>query len=402
MNEDPVSEARNSGISPRLFAQRIKAVLWDKEIAISRLRLPVVLVASLIGLALFLELGFHAQGFYIGDALSAKQISTFANVASLNISSFDPVLVGALVAATVLRVVFGIAVGIADVVFYKRITGQDFDYDAMVNLAIVNMIFLLTAIFTFMNPWFMALLEHYQTWVERIPTVVETHGVVAIALACLIGDFCFYWSHRWCHKLRFFWTLGHINHHRSHKLTQVTQAMDPQAFLLDTAGGKVFALLLLPPLVKLFASDLSTGGWALVVVLLIDTWLNPSHSTTLYYIELRSRYLRALRWIFVMPGVHFTHHSREAHMNISDGCNFGARFTLWDRLFKTYCEPPPYIPEAGLFSEKADYIRTPLRFIVHPYVKLYLELKGNRLGHWPKIMFGPTSYNPPNKVNMES
>ena len=99
------------------------------------------------------------------------------------------------------------------------------------------------------------------------------------------------------------------------------------------------------------------------------------------------------------PGVHFTHHSREGRFNICNGSNFGARLTIWDRLFGTYAEPPEYVPEVGLFDDKADYCKTPLRFLLHPYVRLYSELKQNNVRYWPLIIFGTTAYEPPNPVD---
>lgn len=214
-------------------------------------------------------------------------------------------------------------------------------------------------------------------------------------MACLIGDFCFYWSHRWGHKIRFFWNLGHINHHRSRNLSQMTLSVDPRTLFLNTAGGKVFTLLLLPLMTKLFALDIRDCGWALVVVMAFDAWADPSHSVVMYWTEMRFRALRAMRWVFVTPAVHFTHHSREECHNISDGCNFGARLTIWDRLFGTYVEPPPYIPEGGLFSDEADYCYNPIRFLLHPYVRMLQELRQNKVRYWPAILFGSASFEPP-------
>jgi hypothetical protein len=97
--------------------------------------------------------------------------------------------------------------------------------------------------------------------------------------------------------------------------------------------------------------------------------------------------------------VHFTHHAREERYNICNGSNFGARLTIWDRLFGTYAEPPNYIPEVGLYGDKADYCKTPLRFVLDPYVRLYQELKQNNVRYWPAILFGSTAYNPPNPLD---
>jgi sterol desaturase/sphingolipid hydroxylase (fatty acid hydroxylase superfamily) len=386
-------------------ARPLTAVLgewfWDRDLRFPRSG-PLAVVALLVsGAALVLELGVHGAGFSIPDALAAREVTIFYNVKALALSLLGSSLAKALIWASVARIVFAIGVSVADMVFYEKLTGRKFDWEAMVNMTIVNLIFLLTLLSTFMNPWIQGALNRYEQLMAHVPTIVHLNGVVAVVLACLIGDFCYYWSHRWSHKIRFFWNLGHVNHHRSRNLTQLTQVVDPQSFLLDVAGGKAFVLLLLPPLTKLFSLDLVNGGWALVVLIAFDIWLDPAHSPVLYHAEMKSRVLRALRYVFVTPGVHFTHHSREQRFNLSDGCNFGARLTIWDRLFGTYAEPPPYIPEAGLFSDTATYCNTPLRFIFHPYLRMYRELRANKLRYWPAIVFGSTSWDPPVAVDME-
>jgi sterol desaturase/sphingolipid hydroxylase (fatty acid hydroxylase superfamily) len=112
--------------------------------------------------------------------------------------------------------------------------------------------------------------------------------------------------------------------------------------------------------------------------LVFDALADPSHSVVIYRAEIASRTLRALRWVFVTPGVDFTHHSREKQHDVCGGCNFGARLTIWDRLFGTYIEPPPYIPDTGLFAEDADYCYNPLRFLFLPYVLMFRELRNNK------------------------
>jgi sterol desaturase/sphingolipid hydroxylase (fatty acid hydroxylase superfamily) len=267
----------------------------------------------------------------------------------------------------------------------------------MVSLAGVNVIFLCTAMFTFMNPALQTPLIWYEQLLENVPTLIDLHGAVAVLAACLIGDFCFYWSHRWCHKVRLFWNLGHINHHRAQEMSQLTHSVDPHALLLDTAGGKAFVLVLLPLFSKLFTMDLREGGWVLVALMVVDVWLNPSHSVALCYAEIRCRPLRWFRYLLVTPGVHYTHHSREEAHNLSDGANFGARFTLWDRLFGTYAEPPQYIPETGLYGAQVDYCRNPLRFVFLPYVQLVRELRDCAPRYWLGVLFAHASWQPPKK-----
>jgi hypothetical protein len=182
----------------------------------------------------------------------------------------------------------------------------------------------------------------------------------------------------------------------------LTNAADPPSLLLNVAGGKVFVLLLLPFITKLFTVDIRDAGWVLPAAVIFDALADPAHSIVITHLETRSRALRMLRWVFVTPGVHYTHHAREEQFNLCNGSNFGARLTIWDRLFGTYSEPPAYIPEVGLYGEKVDYCKTPLRFLFAPYIKLYQELKLNNVKHWPAILFASTAYTPPNAIGAKA
>lgn len=379
----------------------LKRWLWDKDILLKRTGPQLVVLGILSAVALLLELSYHHNGLGLLEILRAKSMVIFYNVEAVVLAEVEPSLASWIIFAGIGRIVFGVVFGVADLIFYRRITGRPFDWEAMINISVVNVVFLLTALLTFTNPAVERVLQKYTSLIDHVPTMANLNGGLALIVACLLADFCYYWSHRWSHKIRFFWNLGHVNHHRSRDLSQLTQAVDPQSYLLDVAGGKVFVLILLPVLTKLFSLDVRDSGWAFIVLLAIDAWTNPSHSVVLYHAENKLKVLRMFRSLLVTPAVHFTHHSREQAHNITDGCNFCARFTLWDRLFGTYVEPPPYIPETGLYGDESDYCRTPLRFIFHPYVRMFKELRQNEPRHWPAILFGPTSYEPPVPVDSE-
>lgn len=381
------------------WLKRLKHWLWDTDITLGRTGLQAVALALLSAAALIIELSYHHNGLGLVETLHARSVVIFYNVKELVLSDVEAPLASWIIAAAMARIVFGVVVGLLDVAFYERITGRPFDWEAMINVSVVNVVFLLTALFTFMNPSVQQLLERYEGLIDHVPTIMQLNGALALIVACFIADFCYYWSHRWSHGIRLFWNLGHINHHRSRNLSQLTQAVDPQSSLLDVAGGRAFVLLLLPLMTKLFAFDVRESGWVFIVLVILDAWTNPSHSVVLYQAENRFRVLRLFRAILVTPAVHFTHHSREQKHNIVDGCNFGARLTLWDRLFGTYIEPPTYIPDTGLFSDEADYCRTPLRFIFQPYVRMFEELRRNKTRYWPAILFGSTRYDPPVPVS---
>lgn len=399
--------ANKAGITTSLPVTPLRSLvwykqwLWDKEISLHGERWKVVLLGILSVAALLLELAYHHGGLGLREALAQKSVIVFYNVKAVVLADLNASLASILITAAVCRTLFSMTIALLDLAMYRKVTGRPFDWEGMINTAAVNCVFLLTVVFTFTNPLVESWLDGYMTLLDHVPTLVQMNGALALILACLLGDFCFYWSHRFCHKIRFFWYLGHINHHRNRELCQLTQAVDPQSLILDTAGGKVFVLLLLPLVTKLFSLDIRDSGWALIAIIIFDTWTDPSHSVALYYLETRVPFLRHFRKVLVTPAVHYTHHSREERHNISDGCNFGARTTIWDRLFGTYVEPPQTLPRTGLFSDTADYCRTPLRFLFRPWLQMMRELASNKLRYWPAILFGHASYKPPVPLKSE-
>lgn len=385
----------------RAVAQRIGAALrrlWRADIRFGRSgaqRLWLGL-AAFAGIALWLWPQDIVSD--IGALTGAEAVRVFYMVADLGLDDVGGSMARLLLWLAVVRAGFVILVGLLDVALYRRVTGRPFDWESMINVSIVNAVFIALGGLAILQFPFADALRAYDALLARVPTLIDLHGAVALAAAALIGDFCFYWSHRLCHGNRFFWYLGHIYHHRNRSLSQLTTAIEPPFRLLQASGA--LSLLLLPLLSKLFTTDIASAGVALVVLMLIDTWTDPSHSPVMYRLESKSRALRALRLVFVTVGVHFMHHAREAEGPHGTGCNFGARLTIWDRLFGTYVEPVAHIPDTGLFDPRADACVNPLRYLLLPPLRMLLELRANPLRSWPKILFAHTAYEPPNRIDM--
>jgi hypothetical protein len=201
------------------ISRLIKTYAWDKEIHLRGSSVKILALCAASFLALASELVFHYHLGSLPAILSAKTITIYDNVEDVLVSDVSGPIAKALIIATIFRVVFSASIALLDIVFYKKITGKDFDYEAMINFAIVNLVFIFAFILVFINPTITYLISLYVSALRAVPTIVQLNGAAALIAACLIGDFCFYWSHRWGHGVRFFWNLGHINHHRSEKLS---------------------------------------------------------------------------------------------------------------------------------------------------------------------------------------
>ena len=396
-----IKSISSKGLSLNAIQGFFKKILWEKDIRFNKKTNKAYLVFLISAFAYFLEMSVHHNGSGLISIFEQTKLLIFYGTDKVSLEKIESsFIVNLLLIAAIFRIVFGICMGSLDILLHKKITGKPFDYEGMITVSLVNGIYLLTAIFTLTNPWFESLLDYYIAFVQSIPTLFYLDGWLALIAACLMADFCYYWSHRWSHKVRLFWCLGHVSHHRTQNLTQLTQSVDPQSSILDVAGGRAFVLLLMPIITQLMSFDITQSGWGLIVLLIFDAWTNPSHSIVLHQAETKWAFLRWFRTIFVTPAVHYTHHSREKAHNKCFGCNFGARFTFWDRLFDTYVEPETYIPKTGLFGE-SDYIRNPVRYVFHPFHRMYLELKLNKLGDWPKILFAKTTYHPPVRIKQK-
>jgi sterol desaturase/sphingolipid hydroxylase (fatty acid hydroxylase superfamily) len=302
----------------------------------------------------------------------------------------------ALIAVT--KVIWGCLIGLADLAYFKKITGRSFDYANMINMVVVNSLILFAGVFSYSYFTLSDFFEFYDTLLVSIPTLIHLNGFVAFLLAMLIGDFCFYWAHRMIHNVRVFWNLGHIYHHRNENLSQLTHGVEPRLFLLNAQG--IASLLFLPVLAKIFTNDFSDASYFLIPMALINLWIDPSHSVALYAVESKFKPLRLLRVIFMTTCAHYTHHSKDPAHNRRTGCNFGSRLTIWDRLFNTYVEPGEHIPESGLFGSKTDYCLNPVRFLLLPYLRFLDEFKLNKIRYWPRILFGSVFWAPPKKSKL--
>ena len=373
--------------------------LWHFNLRDDMLRGRRLPLYAVFALALVVWLFATPKLAFLLVPLGTGSVHVFHMMPQAQLASESGLIAKVLLWLSFFRFAFLIGVGAADITLHRRVTGKPFAWKGMLNISMANiMMWLFGFLFIGLTPYFDSFMVSYLALLKQMPKLADINGMLAVVVACLIGDFCFYWSHRLAHNMRLLWNLGHINHHRHENLTQFHFAAEPDVALFKASNG--IALLMLPLISALFTSDLSGVGWFMVVMFVIDIWIDPSHSPVLYKIEQRFKALRLMRLVFVTVAVHYTHHSNEPRHNRKTGCNFGARFTVWDRMFGTYVEPDQALPQTGLFGKHADYCYNPIRFLLLPYVRFYRELRFNAVRHWPKILLGSVFYSPPIKAGI--
>jgi sterol desaturase/sphingolipid hydroxylase (fatty acid hydroxylase superfamily) len=156
----------------------------------------------------------------------------------------------------------------------------------------------------------------------------------------LLADFGSYWMHRLMHT-RHVWRV----HRWHHSPTQIywfagVRASLPQQLLFNLPTVFALAIVLdLPP--WLIAATVIEG-------VARNNWMHMN-------VSWRSNWLEK---VFVTPRYHHIHHSSDAALH--DG-NYGALFTIWDRLFGTYIDPDTTRPKTFGTGEKR---RDPVLMII--------------------------------------
>jgi len=140
-----------------------------------------------------------------------------------------------------------------------------------------------------------------------------------LALSIVIIDALSYLQHRILHKWYFFWRAHRVHH--SDKQIDVSTSLRfhpfETVFRATLEAGLIFVIGLPPEGILL-----SFG-----VLVFFNTITHAN-------VVVASPVERALSTVFVTPDIHRLHHSTAPARQFT---NFGTVFTVWDRLFGTYC-----------------------------------------------------------------
>ena len=144
---------------------------------------------------------------------------------------------------------------------------------------------------------------------------------VKIVLSFLALDWLLYYWHKTCHKYNWLWMFHRVHHNDTH-------------LNVSTAFRVHFIELFFTNILKV--SFVITMGIDQVVLMfheLITTLFVMFHHS-----NIEVKYESILGKMFVSPSIHRTHHSiyRKEHDN-----NYGAIFSIWDRIYGTFLNPKP-------------------------------------------------------------
>ncbi|MDP2340988.1 MAG: sterol desaturase family protein [Deltaproteobacteria bacterium] len=176
---------------------------------------------------------------------------------------------------------------------------------------------------------------HYPSELLQVPLAIR------VVVAYLVADLGSYWMHRLMHT-KHIWRI-HKWHHSPTVMYWLAgvRATIPQQILFN--------------LPYVFVVPLLSGAprWIFLVMMVHGLFQNNfMHMNTTW----RSN---VLEWFIVTPRYHHIHHSVDI---TTHGGNYGALFTFWDRIFKTYRNPDEFTPEA--FGTGTGDTDAPERLIV--------------------------------------
>lgn len=181
-------------------------------------------------------------------------------------------------------------------------------------------------------------------------------------LALLFADdFCYYWFHRFSHRVRMGWA-GHVNHHSSERYNLTTA-------LRQSWTSMFFGPMFWAPLALIGFHPLMIIGMQ-SLNLIYQFWI---HTETI-------KRLGPLEWVMNTPSHHRVHHG--SNPQYIDR-NYAGIFIIWDRMFGTF-EPENEPVKYGLTKNIGTY--NPLRIAFHEWRDMLADVVRAhglraRLGH---------------------
>jgi sterol desaturase/sphingolipid hydroxylase (fatty acid hydroxylase superfamily) len=163
-------------------------------------------------------------------------------------------------------------------------------------------------------------------WVASQPVWMRVLAIL------VVGDFSYYWAHRWAHEVPVLWRI-HAIHHSS---TQLDWAVATRAHPLEISYVRAITF------VPVFALGLIDTSHAQQSVLL--TAVVSFNTFWGFFIHANVKWrLAPIEKLISTPRFHHWHHANDG-IDVANK-NYAALFPIWDRLFGSLHMPVASFPE---------------------------------------------------------
>ena len=180
---------------------------------------------------------------------------------------------------------------------------------------------------------------------SRVSLLELSRGIVLVLGVAMLGDFLYYWFHRWQHRSSLLWRFHEVHH----------SVRDLSAWNSNNHFTELIFRLPLIALPMALLVHVGTGSVPTAVYILLGIQGQFEHSATRVHFGF-------LRYLFADNRFHRIHHSiEEQHRDR----NFGSLTSIWDSIFGTACFPGcDEWPDAGIAGvdppvRVSDYLLRP-------------------------------------------
>jgi len=229
-----------------------------------------------------------------------------------------------------------------------------------------------------------------------VPTIIDLPPFIALAIIYTLTGFFHYWLHRLAHEFRLLWLLLHRPHHMPESLMEPITTGVVVAFPIGFIVMFPYVLFF-GAISKLFSAE-PLYFEVMLLNLMVYIGATSAHSTALYHLGFKYKWLGWLGYVFGTAQYHYLHHASHPVYSRHDSnlTNIGGGFCfMWDRVHGTYIEPPQDRPRIGLTGQPPLH-KNPFRLLMAGLWQIVYELKHNKSWkvRW-KILTGPSDYYPP-------